>query len=105
VLASHPTTTLRGEAGLMIDPIHRRTQVGASSLDPAAPATRIAWALSARVHFGWEPTRQLRLFVAGGGELLLGRHDYVVSGTSQTAVVTPLAVRPRIQLGVAVNLP
>jgi hypothetical protein len=96
---------LRGTAGILVDPILREASSSSTTLQVTPDTTRVAWALTTRLHLGWEPVSRLRVFAEGGADFALNRFDYMVSTSASERSVERLAVAPRLVTGLAVNLP
>jgi hypothetical protein len=97
--------SLRPEIGLMVDPTVRKTQDVVDSLEARPGRTRWAWAVSARLRLAVNPVSVWWVDVALGADFLLFPFDYVVGKKEPTSVLSPLPSRPRLELGLAVDIP
>ncbi len=98
-------TSFRATGAVVVDPIRRRTGSAAEPFERTREETRWSWAASTRLRLGWAPAPRWSLFVSGGADFVLNRFEYVVGGEVQTPIISPLRVRPRAHLGVAIDIP
>jgi len=97
--------TLRAEGSGIADPIVRRTSRLSADLNGTPPSVRWSWAVSTRLRVGWQPSTPFWVFATGGADFLLNRFDHVVQNGSETPVLSPLRVRPHLQVGASVDFP
>lgn len=93
------------EAGLVIDPVTRRTLEVAEGASPEADRTRVAWSAALRARLGVTLAPQVRLLLRGGPEVLLNPFDYTLGGSGGEILVEPYSVRPAIFFGISADLP
>ena len=97
--------SLRAEGGGIGDRVVRRTNQVSPDLQTTPSTARWSWAVSTRLRLAWRPTRPVWLFAAAGADFLLSRFDHVVRTPSEQPVISPLAVRPNLQVGGAIDFP
>jgi hypothetical protein len=102
-LADSPIS-FRAEGGLTLDAVVRRTGRVSDSLELAPQDTRWSAGASTRLRVAWTPTPRLWLFAAGGADFVFNRFDHVLEDEAETPVISPLRVRPRGQMGVALDI-
>jgi len=99
-----PRVSFRAEGALVVDPIARHTSRASEPLRPAPDDTRWSWSASMRLRVAWAPAARWWLFGSGGADLVLNPFSYVVDDQDESTVVSPLSVRPRGQVGLAVDI-
>jgi hypothetical protein len=95
---------LEPELAFVADPITRTTLRAGAALEITRPSTVWSWALSPRLRLALCPLRRIWLFGSAGADVLLNRFEHVVAGTTERTALSPLAIRPRLQLGSAIDL-
>lgn len=96
---------LRPEIGLTVDPSTRRTEQVSEAFDATPRRTRWAWALSTRLRLAYNPASGWWICSAIGADFSLNSFDYVVSHPEESKVLSPLSARPRLEAGLAVDIP
>jgi len=94
------------EGGLELEHAARRTLRAEAPLSPNPQARRISLAASVRARGSFVIAPPLLLSCALGAEVPLQRFDYVITRDSgeRTSLLQPYPVRPRLELGLAVDL-
>jgi hypothetical protein len=100
-----PRVTLRAEGAGIYDPIVRRTSRVSAELESTPSTVRWSWATSMRLRLAWEPASRVWLFGGGGADFVVNRFENAIRDPEETTVLSPLLVRPRLQVGVAADLP
>jgi hypothetical protein len=98
-----PRLRLAGEIVLVADVATRSSQAVPSGFHSTPDATRALWAASPRVRGELRAFAGVWVGAGVGADVGLGNFAYVVSPDTG-AVVRPLPVRPRVELGVTVDL-
>ena len=105
VPVSDGRVSLRAEGAGIADQVVRRTNQVSPDLQSTPSNARWSWAVSTRLRLAWRPTRPVWLFATAGADFLLDRFDHVVRSPEEEPVISPLAVRPNLQVGGAVDFP
>ncbi len=98
-----PRVRLGGEVVLVADVATRSSQAVPSGFHSTPDATRALWAASPRLRGELRAFAGMWVGAGVGADVGLGNFAYVVSPDTG-AVVRPLPVRPRVELGVTVDL-
>jgi hypothetical protein len=94
---------LEGELAFVIDPVSRTTSTTTAGYQPTSSDTRALLALAPRARAAWNPLWQTWLTVGGGVDVVVNHFTY--QAPPSTPLVDPLVVRPRVELGLALDLP
>jgi hypothetical protein len=94
---------VEGELAFIVDVVTRSTEGGPTGFKGTPDATRAAVALGPRARIAWRPVGRVWLSAGGGVDVVVNDFSYVVS-TGNPIVTVPI-VRPRLDLGIALDLP
>ena len=67
--------------------------------------TRLRWGISPRARAWLSVVGSLRAFAMGGADVLFGDFDYVINTPDGQGRIIQRAIRPRVEAGIAVELP
>jgi len=93
------------EASWLLDVVQRTTVLQDPRLTALPRDTRLRWGVSPRARVWLPVVGPLRAFAMGGADVLFGDFDYVINAPGGQGVISQRAIRPRVEGGIAVELP
>jgi hypothetical protein len=100
-----PRFDLAIEAAGLLDAVQRTTVLRDPQLTALPRDTRLRWGVSPRARAWWSVVGPLRAFAAGGADVLFADFDYVINTPGGQGRIVQRAIRPRVEAGIAVELP
>jgi hypothetical protein len=112
VLNRHPGAILVGyeaaarlaptaELEMSADYVSRHTYFAEPGFVPTPDDARWSFGVAAKLGLSWSFLQRFRLMGRGGLEVMLNRYAYT---TAPQTVITPASLRPRVELGLSVDL-
>jgi hypothetical protein len=92
-----------GELAFVVDAVSRTTSTTTAGFQPTSSDTRALLALAPRARAAYNPFWQAWLTVGAGVDVVVNHFTY--QAPPSTVLVDPLSVRPRVELGLALDLP
>jgi hypothetical protein len=92
-----------GELAFVLDAVSRTTSTTTARFQPTSSDTRALLALAPRARVAWNPLWQTWLTLGGGVDVVVNHFTY--QAPPGTVLVDPLVVRPRVELGLTLDLP
>ena len=93
------------EASWLLDVVQRTTVLQDPRLTALPRDTRLRWGVSPRARIWLPVIGPLRAFAMGGADVLFGDFDYVINAPGGQGIISQRAIRPRVEGGIAVELP